>query len=85
MKKRFIRTDNNGLTVKLNFWSLKTYQKEFDSQHARHHVKGEALNVNTGRSHFFGDAGELLMLLGDWQVAQFKKLKKGKKDEKRGE
>lgn len=73
---REIRTTNKGLTVKINFWSLDKYKDGFDSTRARHHIKGQALNANTGKFRFFRDAGQLLTILSDWQSLQVKKLKR---------
>lgn len=72
---RTVRTTNDGLTVKLNFWSLKKYEQKFDAEKARHHIKGQALNVNTGQARFFRDAGALLTVLSDWHAEQLRRLR----------
>jgi len=77
VKIRFAHAKNKGLTVKLNFWSLDKYKDRFNSQQARHHIKGQALNIGTGKAKFFRDAGELLTTISGWQAKQLNHLKKG--------
>lgn len=74
MKKN--RKVNDGLTVRLNFWSLKTYKDDLNTQDARHHIKGEATNLGTRESKFFRDAGALLTILSGWNADQLSKFKK---------
>jgi hypothetical protein len=71
-----MRSDNDGLTVKINLWSLKTYVDNFNSEKARLWIKGEVKNIGTGDKKKFNDAGELISILGKWNTAKFKQLKK---------
>jgi hypothetical protein len=73
-----MRSDNDGLTVKINLWSLKTYVDHFNSEKARLWIKGQAENAGTGDKRKFNDAGELISILGKWNTAKFKQLKKEK-------
>jgi len=71
-----MREDNKGLTVKVNLWSLEKYLGDFDSQKSRLWVVGEITNAETKEKKKFNDAGELISILGKWNVAKFKQLRK---------
>jgi hypothetical protein len=71
-----MRSDNDGLTVKINLWSLKTYVDNFNSEKARLWIKGQVENAETGAKEKFNDAGKLITILGRWNTAKFKQLKK---------
>lgn len=71
-----MRETNNGLTVKINLWALEKYVDSFNSEKARLWVKGEITNAETKEKKKFNDAGELITILGKWNVAKFKQLRK---------
>jgi hypothetical protein len=71
-----MRSDNNGLTVKINLWSLKTYVDSFNSEKARLWIKGQVQNAETEEIEKFNDAGKLISILGKWNTEKFKQLKK---------
>lgn len=74
-----MRETNKGLTVKINLWSLEKYP-EFNSEMARLCIKGEVTNADESReSKLFNDAGELISILGKWNVAKLKQLRNKKK------
>ena len=73
-----MRSDNKGLTVKINLWALETYVRDFNSEMARLWIKGQVMNAGTGDIKKFNDAGELISILGKWNTAKFKQLKKKK-------
>ena len=75
-KKITMHSDNKGLTVAINFWSMAKELDQFSADRAKHRIKGQAKNVGTGEKKKFNTAGELLGLLSKWNLAQFKKLKK---------
>jgi len=84
MKLKFargVKSDNDGLTVVLNFWSMEPYKDDFDADRARVWIKGQATRVHRkGRQErFFNDAGQLLTILGEWNRKQLKELKSGDK------
>jgi hypothetical protein len=70
-----MRGDNKGLTVKVNFWALEKYQEHFNAEMARLWVKGEVTNAETKEDKKFNDAGELITILGKWNVAKFKQIR----------
>jgi len=70
-----IRGDNKGLAVKINLWALEKYLEDFDAEMARLWVKGEVTNAETKERKMFNDAGELITILGKWNVAKFKQLR----------
>ena len=74
-----MRSDNKGLTVKVNLWSLEKYLDNFDSLKASLWIRGQVTNASTKEVKKFKDAGQLVAILGDWNKAQFKKLKATKK------
>jgi len=71
-----MRKSNKGLTVKINLWALEKYLDEFQSQKARLWIVGELTNAETDEKRKFNDAGELISILGKWNVAKFKQLRK---------
>ncbi|MCX5805309.1 MAG: hypothetical protein NT010_04465 [Proteobacteria bacterium] len=71
-----MRKGNSGLTVKINLWSLEKVKDEFDSESARLWIKGQATHADTGEVKKFNDAGELLRILGQWNVAKLNELRK---------
>ena len=73
-----MRSDNKGLTVKINLWALEKYLAKFDSRMARLWITGKVTNAETGKHKMFHDAGELIAILGKWNTAKFKQLKKKK-------
>ena len=70
------RKNNKGLTVKINLWALEKYLDDFQSQKARLWIVGELTNAETDEKRKFNDAGELISILGKWNVAKFKQLRK---------
>ena len=73
-----MRSDNKGLTVKINLWALEKYMFEFSAKKARLCIAGKMTNAETGEAKMFHDAGELITTLGKWNGAKFKQLKKTK-------
>lgn len=73
-----MRETNKGLTVKINLWALEKYVEDFNSEKARLWIKGEVTNAETKESKLFNDAGELISVLGKWNVAKFKQLRRKK-------
>jgi hypothetical protein len=71
-----MRKSNKGLTVKINWWALEKYLDDFQSQKARLWIVGELTNAETDEKRKFNDAGELISILGKWNVAKFKQLRK---------
>ena len=71
-----MRKSNKGLTVRINLWALEKYLGDFDSQKARLWIVGEVTNAETDERRKFNDAGELVSILGKWNVAKFKQLRK---------
>ena len=71
-----MRKSNKGLTVKINLWALEKYLDHFQSQKARLWIVGELTNAETDEKRKFNDAGELISILGKWNVAKFKQLRK---------
>jgi hypothetical protein len=70
-----MRTDNKGLTVKINLWVLNEYLHHFNSEKARLWIKGQVTNAETREATKFNDAGELISILGKWNSAKFKQLR----------
>lgn len=70
-----MRSDNTGVTVRVNLFSMKTYLEEFDSESARLYIKGDVTNAETKESKKFNDAGELISILGKWNAAKFRQLR----------
>jgi hypothetical protein len=71
-----MRSDNKGLTVKINLWALGEYLSNFDAQKARLWISGQMVNAETKERKMFHDAGELISGLGKWNTAKFKQLEK---------
>lgn len=74
-KELKMRSNNKGLTLKINLWSLEKYIEEFDSEMARLWMKGQVTHADTGEVEKFNDAGELVSILGKWNTRKFKELK----------
>ena len=70
-----MRSNNKGLTVRVNLWALEKYIKYFDGEKARLWVKGEVTNAETKERKKFNDPGELITILGKWNAAKFKQLR----------
>jgi hypothetical protein len=70
-----MRTNNKGLTVKVNLFALEKYLDAFSSHRARLWMRGQVINSSTGEKKMFNDAGELISTLGKWNAEQFRKLK----------
>jgi hypothetical protein len=80
MKKEItMRSDNKGLTVKINLFSIEKYIDEFDWQMARLWMRGQATNAATKEVKTFNDGGELITILGKWNGENYKRLKADKK------
>jgi hypothetical protein len=71
-------SENKGLTVKINFFSMPKKQSGFNSTMARLWVKGQVTQTVNGkkRKRIFNDAGQLISILGKWNTENFKRLKK---------
>lgn len=76
------RSNNKGLTVKVNLWSLATYVDDFNSEKARLWIKGQVTNAENRTTKKFNDAGELVSILGEWNAEKFKQLRKAAKNAK---
>jgi hypothetical protein len=63
------------LTVTINLWSLKKFLSKFDSRMAHLYIAGQVTNAE-GKPIKFNDAGELISILGKWNAAKFRQLKK---------
>ena len=72
-----MKAGNKGLTVKINLWALDAYKDQFDSEMARLWLKGQVTHADTGEVAKFNDPGELLSILGRWNSAKLRSLKKG--------
>jgi hypothetical protein len=77
-KDIIMRSDNKGLTVKINLFSIEKYIDDFDWQTARLWMRGQATNAGTKEVKKFNDAGELITILGKWNGDNYKKLKSEK-------
>lgn len=77
-KEVTMRSDNRGLTVKVNLFSLEKDVDYLDARAARLWIKGCVTHASTKEELHFNDAGELLTILGKWNAEQFKKLKAAK-------
>lgn len=71
-----MRPGNKGLTVKINLWALDKYLDEFNLERARLWIKGQLTHADTGEVCKFNDPGELITILGKWNRAKLKELKK---------
>jgi hypothetical protein len=78
-KEITMRTDNKGLTVKVNLFSIEPYLDEFNWQSARLWMRGQVTHASTKQVEKFNDAGELITILGKWNGENYKKLKAGKR------
>lgn len=67
-----MRPGNKGLTVAINLWPSK---KDFNAERARLRIKGQATNAHTRKVAKFNDAGELISILGKWNVEKLKQIK----------
>jgi hypothetical protein len=70
-----MRRGNKGLTVKVNLFPTHLSGNTYD---ARRYIKGQVVNADTNKKRMFNDAGELLTILGEWNVEKFKELRKAK-------
>jgi hypothetical protein len=68
--------NNKGLTVAINLWALEKYLDKFDAKQARSYIQGQVTNAETRKHRIFNDAGQLLTILGEWNVAKFKQLQR---------
>jgi hypothetical protein len=71
-----MRKSNKGLTAKINLWSLEKYVGEFKSRKASLWIQGMVTNAETNEKKIFNDAGELITILGKWNAAKFRQLRK---------
>jgi hypothetical protein len=71
-----MRENNKGLTARINLWALEKYVDDFKAEKARLWIKGEVTNAETKERKKFNDAGELISILGKWNVDKFKQLRK---------
>jgi hypothetical protein len=74
-KNLSMRSDNKGLTVKINLFALGKYLDDFNTKRARLWMKGMVTNAETKKARIFNDAGELITILGKWNTAKFKQLR----------
>ena len=70
-----MRKNNKGLTVKINLWALDKKPEAFTSKYARLWIRGQITNAHTGEVRMFNDAGQLLSILGKWNVTKFKEIR----------
>jgi len=78
-KNAAIRSQNKGLTVQINLFSLEKAPPSFNSEAARLWMKGQVKNLATGEKVMFNDAGALISVLGKWNSKKFQELKADKK------
>jgi hypothetical protein len=71
-----MRSDNKGLTVKINLWAMEKYRDHFNSEKARLWIKGEVTNAETKVRKKFNDAGELISILGKWNAEKLRQLQR---------
>lgn len=69
-----VRGTNKGLTATINLWSLEKYLDKFSARRARVYIRGQVTNAETKKRKIFNDPGELLSILGEWNVDKFKQL-----------
>jgi len=74
-----IQSGNGGLTVKVNLWSMKKKIKDFSAESARLWIKGQVTHGDTRKVEKFNDAGELIAILGRWNVGKYQQLKETKR------
>jgi hypothetical protein len=81
MKKGIMmKTDNKGLTAKINLWPLENAGPDFNAEAARLWMKGEITNAAPPHESFkFNDAGELITILGKWNRQKLKEFKAARK------
>jgi hypothetical protein len=79
LKSISMHTGNKGLTVKINLWALEKYLDDFDALKARLWIRGSVTNAETGAEKKFNDPGELITILGKWNTAKFKQLRKARR------
>ncbi len=72
----FTHRDTKGLAVTINLWSLEKYLDKFSARKARVYIRGKVTNAGMGKHRIFNDAGELLSILGQWNVAKFKQFQR---------
>jgi hypothetical protein len=77
-----MRSNNKGLTVKVNLWALEKYLDKFYARKARLWICGQ-VSAEGKKPQMFHDAGQLITILGKWNVEQFQKLKKAKRAAKK--
>jgi hypothetical protein len=77
-----VRGDNKGLTATINLWALEKFLHNFNTKHARVYIRGQVTNAETKKRQIFNDAGELLTILGKWNVSKFKQLQREAKAKK---
>jgi hypothetical protein len=82
-KNMAIRSQNKGLTVKINLWSLEKAPPTFNAEAARLWIKGQAQNLGTGEKFMFNDAGGLISGLGKWNSQKLQELKSAKEAAKK--
>ena len=73
-----LRDDNDGVTVKVNFWPMKPYMDVLESSDARMWMTGQVTWFEDGetKNKKFHHAGELLTLLSELNHA-FDLMKQG--------
>ena len=75
-KKITMNTDNDGVTCRINLFSLRTYLDDHDAMSASLYLRGDILNAETGIKVKFQNPGELLTVLSRWNRDKFKQLKR---------
>jgi hypothetical protein len=66
-----------GLSVKIYLWPIGT--NDLSSEAARLWIKGEITHGDTKKVEKFNDAGQLLSILGKWNVAKYQYRKRQKR------
>jgi hypothetical protein len=75
------RNDNKGLTIKINLFSTENFE-DFSARSARLWIRGMVTHFDgdkQDRKEMFNDAGELITIIGKWNVEKYKENKKAKK------
>lgn len=70
-----MKSTNRGLTVRVNLWALEKYLDDFNPRKARLWITGQVTNAETKEAKMFTDPGELITILGKWNVTKFKQLR----------
>ena len=73
-----------GLKVEIVLWHLDKRSRAFRSKHARLWIRGDVTKIDGGKRERkkFNDAGELITILGRWNAAKLRELRREEKESK---